>query len=519
MLTGLRGPTESLDVLGVEYAYSPLVVPFALAAAGVAAAVLALAAIRATGVRRLALSAAVVGLTAVALVQVPDTAPARPLVVALALAATAFGLVDLTARAAAWSWAQVGVVALPFAGAAVAVLTADDAQRTLALLDGLALIPVATVGLGLAVVVSLGSTLQTRHERVDRLLTHPRRRSTVWAVVALKVVLLAALYLGLFGEALGGPAMWRPRTDQPLSWLHAAAVAATVVAVVARGARQPLESRGFGPRLLVLAGAAALGHAAFLLATAAAFAVLALAPTVDVVPILTIGEWAIDHVELLQLVVAVGVLGLSAGALLLRHPWTTGLALWLVAGVWLVPPTLGIWLTSIGRLGEDVTFWAAPGQVDAALTITVACLALRKRRLLEDRLLLRLLIVPPVVVVGGSLLPEAWTSEQARLLVVTAVVLALTVRAPRLELDPRSYERTVGTLAATNLLLLAAYGVIPVETDLEAALGADGTIALMWLAIPVAGVLVADSRPRELPGHALPRPPIRQRWARSRQGP
>jgi hypothetical protein len=344
--------------------------------------------------------------------------------------------------------ARIAIVLAPFVAVAVLVAHADGLQRSLAAVgQGQAVVGVTGL-LAVAVTVSLMGSLESRHRRARRFLTWT---PSTWLVVALalaKVVLLALLYLGVFGDALGGSDLWHPRLGVPLTWVHAALVASLALWLAMRCVRRPLADRDLGGRTLVLALAPAVPFFGLLLGLFVVTAADVFDPRLNPTWGLDVGSWTLENLDNIWLAAALVLLVVPVGERLLRHPLSTGSALWLLAGVWLVPPQLGQWFLT---RGHDVpTFWSAPGQVDAALTVGVLVL-LARRRPGELRILLRALVVPAALLLGGSLLPGAWTERLWLVLLLASVAGSLLLRAPAVSADRERYEREVLVLVAANV--------------------------------------------------------------------
>jgi len=305
----------------------------------------------------------------------------------------------------------------------------------------------------------------------------------VVAVVALVVLRLTVLR-DLFPEP--DPTLWSPfAKESPLSWVHAAVVAALIGVVGRRSARRPL--RRFGERRiaaalagvgnveLVLGSAVILG--AFLVAVVAGAATFPDA-WITWVPVLKVG----------------GVVAIGLAALL---PWFRGTAarvLALVSFVYLLPATVqGALVVGGVELPTGVDgFAATPVQVMLLLTgcaLVMAVVGLA-RASVPRALVLRLAVVPFIAVHAGWLLPVAW-SDLGRWLLVLGIVGSLVLFLPQPDPDPA--RRGIGLLAASAAQLLA----ITVAALAIPSLYEDGTLVvlgLLWLAVTVVVSLVVETR-------------------------
>jgi hypothetical protein len=244
----------------------------------------------------------------------------------------------------------------------------------------------------------------------------------------------------------------------------------------------------------VLAAGSALGYLVGTIVGVLATAATALNPTADPAWLFAVAGSLIDSLDLIQLALAAVIVVSAAIWTLRRRPWSTGWYLWLLAGVWLLPPLLGIALPD-----QPVTFWATPGQVDTLITVGVAGYAIlaATRGELRSRatLMARLLVIPFLVINGARLVPASWTQGLLGLGVVASAVVALALDAPRVSADPRRNQRTVTALVASQLALVTTFVYLVAEAALSGQLDTAAEGAWLWLAIPVAGVLAARARP------------------------
>ena len=376
ILTEWRGPKE-VDAISGSVRW-PLLFSVVVIALGGVSVGLSIAAVRSRPVSRLLLSFLFLAILLVTLDSLPSSS-ARPWLVSLGIACGAFAIVDLTRSRTAMA-AQAALAFLPFAFVAVQVATADGGADPLVRGRTESLADFAAIAVAALATFALAAALQANHQRTNRLI---QRRVTIRAVVialAIKVLVLCALYLHLVGQAFGGEQLWQIRANHPLSWLHAAVIAGLIVGVTARSWRRPLISRGFVPRLAAICVAAALMELAAIASQIAIHMVGSVSPHSATPWFHTAPVWVIDHNPQLQLGFGVAILAFALAEVAVRRPWTIGSYLWLVAGAWLVPPLVGIAMFS----DADITFWASPGQVDIALTALVVLLVCAKRALIAE---------------------------------------------------------------------------------------------------------------------------------------
>ena len=106
-------------------------------------------------------------------------------------------------------------------------------------------------------------------------------------------------------------------------------------------------------------------------------------------------------------------------------------------------------------------------------------------------------MIPSVVLNATHLFPESWTDEVIKYIVVATALVALLVRAPRVSAGIRRNERTVSMLVAVQLATLAVYLFLVPFAELDRFAATNSLVAWLWLAVPVAGVLLADVEPTQ----------------------
>ncbi len=489
VLTGWRGPEGTTPVLGNTY--WPLLLPLTILSAGLVTALLAMTAVASGPARRVALGAVGTLLALWAL----DSLPQWPVRLAIVLLGTVMVMTAFSpARWAIPYLVRLVLTVLPFAAAAIAGLGQGGIQADIAALRALQLGTVTALVIAAIGAFGLVSALQARHERAAHLIEGRASVALLVVVLTAKLALLVALYLHVTGDWLGGEPYWRPRLSQPLSWLHAAGVATLIVWVVTRSWQRPLVARGFRPLAAVVAAGSGLGYLVGAVVGVLASAVTALNPAADATGLFVAAGALVDSLGLLQLTLAVGILVSAVVWTLRRRAWTTGWYLWLLSGLWLVPPLVGVALPE-----QPITFWATPGQVDTAITLAAAGYAIvsATRGELRSRatLLVRLLVIPFLVINGAQLFPASWTQGLLALGVVASAVVSLGLDAPRVSADPRTHQRTVTALVAAQLALITTVVYLAPDAALSGQLDTAASSAWLWLALPVAGVLAARARP------------------------
>jgi hypothetical protein len=484
IVTGWRGPSVVNTISGSTY--WPWQALITVAALGVITVALSIGAVRSPWVRRVMLSATAVILTLFAMDALP-LGPARLWLVGAGIACTAVALVLPPGRPARETL-RCTVASAPFLMAFIATARSTDIDQALAAIRSQGLIPSAAILLSLVAIFAVASSVEEQRERTGRLLAWRVTRQAVLCATVLKLVLLGALYLHLTGGFLGGEPFWRPRLDRPLSWLHAAIVAGLILLVALRSWRRPLAPAGFSPRLAVVSFGVGIMQVCALVALVVVTVVNAVSPTTDTSSLFTIPNWVIDHVEMVQLVVAAAILLAALAELAVRRSLTSGLYLWLAAGTWLVPALLGVAFAS----DDTPAAWAVPGQVEAVLTVAVLAVALSRRPAgVQPRTLMMLIVVPFVVLHLDSFWPDAWMDHVTQIAVVAAVVIALWLNPPPVYADRRRNERSRALLVAGQLGLLTLYLYLLTDADIADGLGSSTTIAWLWLGVPLTAVLTA----------------------------
>lgn len=483
VLTGWRGPAVTNDFTGALYwPWQALITVLAM---GILATCLGVVAVRSRLPARLALSAGVVVLTLLAVDAVP-LGPLRAWLCGLMLMSAVVGL--LLPSRGVWETIRCILVLAPFVVAFFSTLSSTGMDQALVAIRAQQLAPFAAVGLSMLAIFSVASAVEGQRERSARLLTGRITIRAVWITLLVKALLLLALYFRLTGDFLGGEAMWRPRLQAPLSWLHAVVVAVVIVGAALLTLRRPLIGRGFTSHLAALVLCLAAMESTFIAASGIVTAASAVAPTADLSAFFLVPSLMIDNAEFVQLV---GVVALLVSALLVVAIWrrvTTGTFLWLIAGIWLVPPLLGIAFAT----SDSPAAWAAPGQVDTLLTVVVLALLLTRRpRTASPRILMLLLVVPLVVLYWPTFWPGEWTNRLLPLAVVGAVVVALWLNPPPVYADRQRNERVRALLLGGQLTVLILYVYLLNSADLAGGLDSSSQIAWLWLGIPFTAVLTA----------------------------
>ncbi len=488
VLVLLRWLVHASDDTGpIGQPFDPLVSVVLLLALAVINALLALAALRSGTTQRLGLGVVAVGIATFASGWLPRMPGRQVLAVVLVVALAVALIVPLSADRPR-QWLRVSFAALPcllpaalqpFLGAADRLLIGIRAERAAV---------EASIGLSTLAVFAVLQSIRESRERSVRATERPVSVPMLTGILAAKAALLAALYAHLTGDFLGGPKMWT-FDRAPLTWVHALVVASAIVALGLRSLRLPVVEAGMRPRLAALAATLGLME----LAAVAAF-VLLMAVDVFVAgatwPI-TLANWVVDHGAALQIAL---VAGLFVGTLVRMargrfRRITSGQVFLVVAGVWLLPPLIGI------AFGSPVTFWAVPGQVDAALTVLAGVLLLRSavRGSPNGRRWVLAIIVVPLVFHLENLLPESWTAPLLSVLVVLAAAKVLVGNAPPVGADRIRTERERCLTISTQLAILVAYYVLAQSPALREGPETSAFLAWLWFAIPLVSVLTARS--------------------------
>jgi len=320
-------------------------------------------------------------------------------------------------------------------------------------------------------------------------LVRPLFRDDLPGLAVLGIVLLAAVLVvvrltvwrNLFPDP--DPALWAPFSEAPISWLHAALVAALVVIVAVRSVGRPLRrSRERG----VTAALAVAGNAYLVLALAVILGGMLVAIVSGRVFLADPGP------VVLAVLKFVGVAAVIAVVLLPRFRGTAARALGVVTGAYLLPLTLSALLGALGvRLPSGLDgFPASPVQVAillvaAAVVSAAVGLASPAAQPVGHSLAVRLAIVPLIAVHAGWLLPAAW-SEFGRVVLVAGVLLALLFFMPKVAADPARHTLDVLTVSGAQLLALVVFALaIPSFVD-------DGStivLGLFWLSVAVIAAL------------------------------
>jgi hypothetical protein len=312
----------------------------------------------------------------------------------------------------------------------------------------------------------------------------------VFAVVATvaAVTVLVALRLTVARDLFPppDPELWRPLEKAPISWVHASAVAALLVAVAARSVRSPLRR---SRERRVTAALAVAGNADLAVGVVVILAGMVLAAVIggffspDVPPVV---------VAALKLF---GVVTVTVVAVLPPFRATAARALAVVSGAYLIPLTLNGLLGAAGvTLPPGLAGYpASPVQVMLALlaVAVVGTIVPAVRNAFGTGLVMRLAVVPLVAVHAGWLLPAAWTA-QGRVVFVVGVLLAVLVLLPRLaeDRDRNALDLLVASGGQTLALVVFALAIPSFLDDPQLVV-----LGLFWLAVAVIAALtvrVAD---------------------------
>jgi hypothetical protein len=311
--------------------------------------------------------------------------------------------------------------------------------------------------------------------------------ATVVAIVALRLTLARDLF------PAPDPELWSPFAKAPISWLHAAAVGAVVVAVAARSVRQPLRRSRERRVTAALAVAGNVDLALGLVVILVAMVVAAVA-----------GGFVIPEVS--PVVIAAlkfaGVVAITVVALLPPFRGTAARALAVVSGAYLVPLTLNGVLGAAGvALPPGLAGYpASPVQVMLVLlVVAVAAVTVPAvRRSFGTGLVVRLAVVPIVAVHAGWLLPGAWT-DAGRLVLVVGVLLAVLFFLPPLADDPDRHALDVLSASGGQALALAVFALALPSFLNDSQLVVLG---LFWLSVAVIAALTVRVTPEPEPAPA-----------------
>lgn len=489
ILIGWRGPSQV--TLGVSY--WPVQALLTTVTLGVISTAVTIAAVRSSWWPRLALSGVAIVLALVSLDALP-LGPGRLPVLVVSLVASVGALVGRQGSTARES-VRCLLASVPFVVGLMAQLVASDIDRALVALQNAQLIPTAAIGLGLLAVFAIASSVEQHRERASRVMARSVSLRSVVVVVVVKLAVLGALYLHLTGDFLGGEPFWRPRLQSPLTWVHAAVIGGIVAYVAVRSRTHALTPARFDfqPRLRLLSVSVGVAAAAGLLAIIGLAVVNAVNPGTDVnLRLFAAANWVVDNVGVIQFVLVGTILVAVVVELAVTRRLTAGRYLWLVAGLWLLPPLFGI------AFDASITAWAAPGQVDAVITLAVLVIVLVPRwrhRVAPPRVLMTLLVVPAVVLHLVNLWPSSWTDAAIKVLLIGAVMAAVLLDQPPVTSNIGQTERTRTLTVAGQLGILVAYYHLFGDAELTGGLGSSTTIAWLWLAVPTMAVLTARVRP------------------------
>lgn len=320
-------------------------------------------------------------------------------------------------------------------------------------------------------------------------------RPLVVAVIVVAVALLVVLRLTVARELFPppDPTLWSPLEKAPISWLHAAAVAALLVGVAARSVRRPLRrarERGVTGALAVAGNADLAAGIVVILVGMVVAAVMGGFFIPDVPPVV---------VAALKFI---GVAAVTLVALLPSLRGTAARALALVSGAYLVPLTLNGLLVALGvQLPPGLAGYpASPVQVMLALLVAaiVGAVVPAVRRVLGTGLVVRLAVVPVVAAHAGWLLPAAW-SEVGRVVFVVGSLLAVLFVLPRLADDRVRHALDVLGASSGQVLAFVVFALaLPSFLDDPQIV----VLGLFWLAVAVMTALtvrVADDETADQP--------------------
>lgn len=297
--------------------------------------------------------------------------------------------------------------------------------------------------------------------------------AVVLAIVAIRLTLARDLF------PAPDPELWSPFAKAPISWLHAAAVGAVVVAVAARSVRHPLRR---SRERRVTAALAVAGNAGLVAGVAVILLAMVLAAVLGgfVVP-----EVAPPVVAALKFA---GVAAITFVGLLPPFRGSTARALAIVAGAYLVPLTLNGMLGAAGvTLPPGLSGYpASPVQVMLVLLVAavVGAIVPAARQSLGTGLVVRFAVVPVVAVHAGWLLPAVW-SDAGRLVLVVGVVLAVFLLPPLAD-DPDRHALDVLSASGSQALALVVFALaLPSFLDDSQLV----VLGLFWLSVAVIAAL------------------------------
>jgi hypothetical protein len=318
-------------------------------------------------------------------------------------------------------------------------------------------------------------------------------RPVVVAGIVAAVVVLVVLRLTVARDLFPSPdpELWSPFAKAPISWAHAVAVGALVVAVAARSVRRPLRRTR---ERRVTAALAVAGNVDLALGIAVILVAMAVAAVT--------GGFLIPDVP--PIVVAVlkfaGVAAITVVALLPSFRGTAARALAIVSGAYLVPLTLNGLLGAAGvTLPPGLAGYpASPVQVMLVLLVVavVGVAVPAVRREFGGGLVARFAVVPIVAVHAGWLLPAVW-SDAGRIILVVGVLAAVLLLLPRRAEDRDQHALDVLGASGGQVLALGVFALALPSFLNDSQLVVLG---LFWLSVAVIAALtvrVADDPERD----------------------
>jgi hypothetical protein len=318
-------------------------------------------------------------------------------------------------------------------------------------------------------------------------------RPVVVAGIVAAVVVLVVLRLTVARDLFPSPdpELWSPFAKAPISWAHAVAVGALVVAVAARSVRRPLRRTR---ERRVTAALAVAGNVDLALGIAVILVAMAVAAVT--------GGFLIPDVP--PIVVAVlkfaGVAAITVVALLPSFRGTAARALAIVSGAYLVPLTLNGLLGAAGvTLPPGLAGYpASPVQVMLVLLVVavVGVAVPAVRREFGGGLVARFAVVPIVAVHAGWLLPAVW-SDAGRIILVVGVLAAVLLLLPRRAEDRDQHALDVLGASGGQVLALGVFALALPSFLNDSQLVVLG---LFWLSVAVIAALtvrVADDPDRD----------------------
>ncbi len=460
----------------------PLALAFVLIAWGLAFTLMGLAASRASSWSRIAWSAGVLTAAFLALAQLLSITPYRGAWIATGVTATSLGLLRLKQLKYIGLPLQILALMLPYLLIVVSGFPGGQVDL-LFLASTLVLLPLAACAAGILAVGSIAESLQSPFPRVRRWIGKPRSRLFVAGILVLKLVVVVTFYCGGSGEFIGAGTLWNPRLDAPLSWLHAIAVGVAIFSVVAVSEKRTLLVTGRTPAIAMILVASAL---------------LPIAGAISAFGGRWFGaaEWIVDNAVELQLVAILLFAAVASVDVFRRRQLTAGSAVLLIACLWLLPAITG--MLAVSAHSDVPTFWAAPAQVDTALTCVVAALLYaRGEWALPTRVHLRMLLLPPILVYAVVLLPGKWIAVE-RLVLVLALLWMLAARAPHVAAEPERQIHVLGSLLGVPLATLTVYYLASMS-EVSALTSGAAYLGWLWLAVPVAAIFTARVRAPPIP--------------------